>query len=72
MYRLLKPDGKLYICHTSSRRAINEIHRGVPDICTHLFPENAETRRWLETVGFKDVSIDDGQDDYLATARKWD
>jgi ubiquinone/menaquinone biosynthesis C-methylase UbiE len=70
IFRLLKKDGRLYICHTSCRRAINEIHRSVPEVCDHLFPENNDTRRMLSESGFEDIQIFDGKDDYLASARK--
>lgn len=70
IYRVLKPEGRLYICHTSSRRFINEIHREIPEICGHLFPENEDMRRLLLEAGFTSVSIDDGDEDYLAKARK--
>jgi len=70
IYRLLRKDGKLFICHTSSRQAINEIHRSVPEICDHLFPENEDIRRMLSEAGFEDISISDGKEDYLVSARK--
>jgi ubiquinone/menaquinone biosynthesis C-methylase UbiE len=70
IFRLLKKDGRLYICHTSCRQAINEIHRSVPEVYDHLFPENDDTRRMLSDAGFKDVQIFDGKDDYLASALK--
>lgn len=68
--RLLKKGGRLYICHTSSRQAINDIHRGTPEVCDHVFPENDATRRMLIETGFEDVIISDGKEDYLASARK--
>ena len=68
--RVLRKKGRFYICHTSSRRDINEIHISIPDVCTHLFPENAETCRMLEDAGFVDVSIKDGEGDYLVSAEK--
>ena len=70
IYRLLKKGGKLYICHTSSRQAINEVHQSIPEVCNHLFPENEDTRRMLSDVGFEDIIINDGKDDYLVIARK--
>jgi len=72
IYRLLKKDGKLFICHTSSRQAINEIHRSLPAVCNHLFPENEDTHRMLSEAGFKEIRISDGEDDYLVSARKSD
>jgi demethylmenaquinone methyltransferase/2-methoxy-6-polyprenyl-1,4-benzoquinol methylase len=68
--RLLKKEGQLFICHTSSRQAINEIHRSVSEVCNHLFPENEDTRRMLSEAGFEDISISDGKDDYFVSARK--
>lgn len=70
IYRMLRQQGRFYICHTSSRHDINEIHSSIPDVCTHLFPENAETCRMLEDAGFEEISIDDAEEYYLAGARK--
>jgi ubiquinone/menaquinone biosynthesis C-methylase UbiE len=68
--RLLKKQGKLFICHTSSREHINSVHRNIPEISHHVFPENGDMRRMLKQAGFKDISISDGQENYLAEARK--
>jgi ubiquinone/menaquinone biosynthesis C-methylase UbiE len=68
--RLLKKNGKVFICHTSSRQAINDVHRSTPEVCDHLFPENRDTRRMLSGAGFLDINISDGKEDYLASARK--
>jgi ubiquinone/menaquinone biosynthesis C-methylase UbiE len=68
--RLLKKDGKIFICHTSSRQAINDVHRSTPEVCDHLFPENEDTHRLLSGAGFVDINISDGREDYLASARK--
>ena len=70
IYRLLKKDGKLFICHTSSRQAINEIHKSITEVCDHLFPENEDTRRMLSDVGFENIIISDGKEDYLVIARR--
>lgn len=70
IFRLLKKGGRLYICHTSSRQEINMIHRSLPEVCLHLLPENDATHRVLSRAGFEDISICDGQDDYLVSARK--
>jgi len=68
--RLLREGGRLFICHTSSRQAINEIHQSIPEVCKHLFPENEDTRRMLSETGFEDINISDGKEDYLVSARK--
>lgn len=70
IYRLLKEDGKIFICHTSSRQAINEIHQNIPEVCDHLLPENEDIYRMLFDVGFKDINISDGKEEYLVSARK--
>jgi ubiquinone/menaquinone biosynthesis C-methylase UbiE len=68
--RVLKPGGWLYICHTSSRYAINKIHRSIPEICDHVFPENEDLCRMLIIAGLVNISIGDGKEDYLVTAEK--
>jgi ubiquinone/menaquinone biosynthesis C-methylase UbiE len=68
--RLLRPGGRVFICHTSGRRTINKIHRSLPEVRDHLLPESAEMLRLLSGAGFEDIVIDDGPDDYLASARK--
>ena len=70
IFRLLKQGGRLFICHTSSRQAINKIHRSLPEVCDHLFPENEDMRRMLSEAGFVDINIADGKDDYLVSARR--
>jgi demethylmenaquinone methyltransferase/2-methoxy-6-polyprenyl-1,4-benzoquinol methylase len=70
IHRLLRSKGRFYICHTSSRREINEIHSSIPDVRTHLFPENDETCRMLEDAGFEEISIDDAAEYFLVKARK--
>jgi ubiquinone/menaquinone biosynthesis C-methylase UbiE len=70
IHRLLKKGGRVFICHTSSRCEINEIHRTLPEVCNHLIPENEEMRKMLSGAGFKDIVIDDGKADYLVRAVK--
>jgi ubiquinone/menaquinone biosynthesis C-methylase UbiE len=70
IYRVLKPGGRMYICHTSSRQFINNIHQNIPDICDHLFPENDVMQGLLMEAGFTNLSIEDGEADYLAEGRK--
>ncbi len=68
--RLLKEEGRLFICHTTGRRAINEIHRSLPEVCDHLIPANADTRRMLSQAGFADIYIGDGKEGYFVSAGK--
>jgi len=68
--RLLKNDGRLFICHTSSRMAINKVHQSIPEVCNHVFPENGETQRILSEAGFADIDISDGTYEYIVCATK--
>jgi ubiquinone/menaquinone biosynthesis C-methylase UbiE len=70
IYRVIKPRGRLFIAHTSSRQAINEIHRGLSEVCDHVFPENEELEKMLTGVGFKDIYISDGRESYFFRAVK--
>ncbi len=68
--RVTKSGGYLFICHTSSRVNINEIHNGIPEVVNDLIPDEAEMRIMLAEAGFIDVSIEDGRENYLCRARK--
>jgi ubiquinone/menaquinone biosynthesis C-methylase UbiE len=70
IYRILKPVGRLFIAHTSSRRAINEIHRSLPEVSDHVFPENVELEKILTVTGFRDISIVDGRESYFVRTVK--
>jgi ubiquinone/menaquinone biosynthesis C-methylase UbiE len=70
IHRLLKKGGRLFICHTSSRVAINEIHRQIPVVQNDLIPDEAEMRQLLSTARFVEISIQDSQNNYLTSARK--
>jgi ubiquinone/menaquinone biosynthesis C-methylase UbiE len=72
IHRVLIKRGRFYICHTSSRHDINEIHRSLPDVSNHLFPENDETYRMIEDAGFGGIDISDTEEYYLVKARKND
>jgi ubiquinone/menaquinone biosynthesis C-methylase UbiE len=70
IYRVLKPEGRVFIGHTSSREHINRIHRNIPEVCDHLLPDEAEMHRLLAGVGFTEILICAGESEYLAQARK--
>lgn len=72
IHRVLKKGGKLFICHTSSRQAINEIHGQIPEVHHHLIPEEDEMHQLLSMAKFKEISVCDGQDSYLVSAVKAD
>lgn len=70
IHRLLKKGGRLFICHTSSREAINEIHRTLPEVYNHIIPENEDMCLMLSGAGFKDITIEDSKDSYMVRAVK--
>lgn len=70
IFRMLKPGGRLFICHTSSRQTINHIHSCIPEVRGHEIPEEDLMRRWLFEAGFSGIHILEGSDSYLAGAVK--
>ncbi len=70
IYRVVKSGGRLYICHTSSRKAINGIHNGIPEVANDVIPEEREMRRLLSAAGFTDIEIEDNRGNYLCRASK--
>jgi ubiquinone/menaquinone biosynthesis C-methylase UbiE len=55
MYRVVKRGGRLFICHSSSREAINGLHNGIPEV---------------SESGFADIVIEDNCENYLCRALK--
>ncbi|MFC1908436.1 class I SAM-dependent methyltransferase [Chloroflexota bacterium] len=70
--RVLKKGGRLFICHTSSRTAINEIHSQILEVQNDLIPEEDEMQQLLSSAGFTEISICDDNSSYLASACKCD
>lgn len=68
--RVLKTSGALYICHTSSRSLINNIHSGMPEVKNDLLPETNDMSRLLSHAGFVKIEVEDKKDSYLAAAVK--
>ena len=68
--RVTKSGGRLLICHTSSRAIINEFHRQIPAVGNDTIPDEYEMQFMLSRAGFTDIKIDDGEESYLASARK--
>jgi ubiquinone/menaquinone biosynthesis C-methylase UbiE len=68
--RVLKPGGKLLICHTSSRTDINHIHHQIELMKKDTLPDSNEMESLLSTAGFTGIKIEDNSDSYLASALK--
>jgi len=71
--RVLRPNGRLVICHTKSREEINEIHRHIGGTVAHdVLPDETEMRALLADAGLDRIEVSDEPDRYLAIARKSD
>jgi len=68
--RVTKNGGELFICHTSSRARVNQIHRQIPAVANDIIPDQSEMQLMLSMAGFTDIGIDDNHQSYLARARK--
>ena len=68
--RVLKKGGRLFICHTSSRKEINDIHRQTPLLVNDILPGEDEMAIMLSAAGFAHVEVYDGNDSYFASATK--
>lgn len=68
--RVLKTGGRLFIFHTSSRDAINDIHRQIPVVKNDLLPDKVQMHSMLLQTGFVNVIVDDGTESYFACATK--
>ncbi len=70
MKRVLKEGGRLFICHTSSREEINNIHRSIPAVEHDVLPDGAEMYQMLRAAGFGGIEVEDNSTGYFATAVK--
>ena len=68
--RVLKTGGRLFICHTSSRHDINEVHRSIPVVKDDIIPAADEMLEILANAGFTDIDVEDGKESYFAVGRK--
>lgn len=69
--RVLKPGGRLVICHTQSREAINEFHRRAGGVVGgHELPEVAGMKRLIARAGLALIRFEDASDHYVVIAAK--
>lgn len=67
--RVLRMEGRLVICHTASRQAINEFHHSVGDVVAHdTIPDKGEMLRLLREAGLVEAQVRDEPDRYMAIA----
>jgi ubiquinone/menaquinone biosynthesis C-methylase UbiE len=69
--RVLRAEGRLVICHTASRQAINELHCSVGGVVAHdTIPDEGEMLRLLREAGLMEAQVRDEPDRYLALAQR--
>jgi ubiquinone/menaquinone biosynthesis C-methylase UbiE len=68
--RVMKPGGRVCICHTSSRDHINGIHSTLPGVEHDLLAAPDEMRRLLSDAGFTVVKTEEDSESYLAVGEK--
>jgi len=71
MARVIKVDGRLVICHTMSREAVNSLHQTIGGVVGNdLLPERDELHQLLIEAGLGRVKLKDSPEYYLAVAYK--
>ncbi|MBA7600041.1 2-methoxy-6-polyprenyl-1,4-benzoquinol methylase [subsurface metagenome] len=70
IHRVMKGGGSLLVCHTSSRRHINEIHSQIPVVENDVLPDGNEMQLLLSAAGFSEIKIADDSESYLASAER--
>jgi len=68
--RVLKKNGSIFICHTSSRNEINLIHMNVPLLHHDRLPNSTDMTQLLKTAGFNEIQVDDDEESYFARGDK--
>lgn len=67
--RVLKPGGSLVICHTQSRKVINDHHAKVGGIVGgHELPDEADMRSMVQAAGLAVQELEDQEQGYLMRA----
>jgi ubiquinone/menaquinone biosynthesis C-methylase UbiE len=71
MERVLRNRGRLAICHTASRQAINELHKSIGNtVGNDTIPDEATMRKLLAASGLKPIDVQDESHRYIAIAAK--
>ena len=70
IHRVIRNGGRLFVCHTSSRAEINEIHRQIPVVKHDILPGESEMHNLLVGAGFTDIVVADEGKSYFASATK--
>jgi ubiquinone/menaquinone biosynthesis C-methylase UbiE len=71
MERVLRNGGRLAICHTDSRQAINELHKSIGNtVGNDTIPDEATMMKMLAASELKPIEVIDEPHRYLVTAAK--
>jgi len=68
--RVMKPGGRMFVCHTSSRDHINGMHSTLPGVENDLLPAPDEMRMLYSNAGLIVVKIEEDSESYLAVGEK--
>jgi len=69
--RVLRKNGRLVICHTMSRKMINQLHQSIGGaVANDLLPDEFQLKRLIKQAGLKVTHFEDGPERYLVIAEK--
>jgi len=69
--RVLRNNGRLVICHTMSRKMINQLHQSIGGaVANDLLPDESQLRGLIKQAGLKVAHFEDGPERYLVIAEK--
>ena len=71
MARVLRANGRLVICHTISRQALNRLHQSIGGaVANDLLPDEFQIRTLIEQARLKVTHFEDSPERYLVIAEK--
>lgn len=71
MMRILKPGGRITVCHTASREELNSMHQSFDGVVGEdMLPDDDEMHSLFCQAGFSSIEISNGSGRYLLTASK--
>jgi len=69
--RVLRHAGRVAICHTTGREALNELHQSIGGmVANDLLPDEPEMRGLIKQAGLKVTHFEDSPERYLVVAEK--
>jgi ubiquinone/menaquinone biosynthesis C-methylase UbiE len=69
--RALRANGRVVICHTMSRQALNRLHQCIGGmVADDLLPDESQIRRLVEQARLQITHFEDGPERYLVIAEK--